>query len=412
MSEDSELLKRLKAEQLHAIAAQRSMLDAVEADGRDLSAEENATFTSTNEAYDSRQVHIDELIATERRVAAYEKSVAQIPGKSVDEAIHDDNETLRAMARGEIRGFDFAPPSVEQRAANTKLSAGVGANLVPTGFYPSMFESLVEASSVMAAHGNILTTSTGENLQLPTSNAYPTAALLTEGSTISASDATFGQVTIAAYPYGHTTQVSNYLLTDEAINITEFLSRRGGEALGNGIGAAFITGTGSSQPTGIMHASAGFAGVASASGSTANGFLYNDILTLVHSITRPYRVNASFVCNDSVTLTLRKLRSLDGGANTGTYLWQPSLVAGAPDMLAGYPIYTDPAAITAQTTTLKGLAFGDWTRGLAVRIAGGVRVDSSTDFAFSSDLVTFRFIVRADSKIVDAAAARNLTYLT
>lgn len=173
----SELAKRLKAEQLNAIAAQRALLDAVDAEARELTAEENETFTRTNEAYDSRAAHIAEIEATEQRIAAYEASVAQIPGgPSVDEAIHTDGQILRSMGRGESRGFDFLPPSIDERAANTKLSAGVGANLVPTGFYPRLFESLVEASSVMAAHGAILNTSTGENIQLPLSNAYPTSA--------------------------------------------------------------------------------------------------------------------------------------------------------------------------------------------------------------------------------------------
>jgi HK97 family phage major capsid protein len=113
-----------------------------------------------------------------------------------------------------------------------------------------------------------------------------------------------------------------------------------------------------------------------------------------------------------VTLTLRKLRDGSGGAGTGQYLWQPSMQAGVPDTLAGYPVFTDPAMTALTTNALKGLAFGDWNKGLAVRIAGGVRVERSADFAFSSDLDTFRFIVRADSRIVDAAAARVLTYTT
>ena len=47
-----------------------------------------------------------------------------------------------------------------------------------------------------------------------------------------------------------------------------------------------------------------------------------------------------------------------------------------------------------------------------VRIAGGVRIESSADYAFNTDLMTWRFITRADSRIVDAAAARVLTYTT
>lgn len=401
----SAILDRLKAEQLNAISAQRAMLDTVTAEGRDMSGEETATFNATNEAYDARQAHIDEIVATEKRMAAYEGAVADLP-VSVDESRKTDAEQLRAMARGELRGFDFVPGSAESRAANTKASAAVGLNIVPTGFYPSLFESLVEASSVMAAEATILETASGENIQLPLSATLPTASLLTEGSAIGASDSTFGQTTIAAYKYGHTTQVSTELLTDEGIDIVEFLSRRGGEALGNGIGAAFITGTGSSQPTGIAGTN-GFTTVASATGSAAAGFTYADVLTLQHSITRPYRVGATFICNDSVVKTLRSLKD-----TTGRYLWQPNLAAGQPDTLAGAPIYTDPAMPTVTTTGGKGLAWGNWKRGLAVRIAGGVRVESSTDFAFSSDLVTFRFLIRADSRIVDTNAARVLTYLT
>ena len=400
------LLARLKAQQLNAINAQRALLDSVEAEGRDLSGEEKATFEKTNEDYDARSAHIKQIEATEARMAAYDKAVEGIPGVNPDTARRSDAEQLRAMARGEVRSFDFVAPSAEERLANTKGSNAAGAYIVPTGFYPSLFESLVEASAVMAAQATIMSTASGANMQLPLSATLPTAALLTEGSAISASDSTFGQTTISAYKYGHTTQVSSELLADEGVDIVEFLSRRGGEALGNGIGAAFINGTGSSQPTGIA-GSAGFTTVASASGSAAAGFTYQDVLTLQHSITRPYRVGASFICNDSVVKTLRSLRD-----SQGRYLWEPSLVLGAPETLAGAPIYTEPAMLSTTATTSKGLAYGNWKRGVVVRIAGGVRVDSSSDFAFSSDLVTFRFTVRADSRIVDTNAARVLTYLT
>ena len=55
----SELAKRLKAEQLNAIAAQRALLDAVDAEARELTAEENETFTRTNEA--RSEEHTSEL---------------------------------------------------------------------------------------------------------------------------------------------------------------------------------------------------------------------------------------------------------------------------------------------------------------------------------------------------------------
>ena len=74
----SELAKRLKAEQLNAIAAQRALLDAVDAEARELTADENETFTRTNDAYDSRAAHIAEIEATEQRIADYEASVLSL----------------------------------------------------------------------------------------------------------------------------------------------------------------------------------------------------------------------------------------------------------------------------------------------------------------------------------------------
>jgi HK97 family phage major capsid protein len=222
-------------------------------------------------------------------------------------------------------------------------------------------------------------------------------------------DATFGQVDLDAFKYGFTMKASSELLADNAVNIVEFMGRRGGEALGNGIGAAFVTGTGSSQPRGILAASGGLATQAARSTSVANGFNYDDVMDLVHSVLRPYRNGSVFIANDSTVKTLRKLRE---GSGTGQYLWQPALTAGAPDTLAGYPILADPAMPTVQTNGTKGLVFGNISKAVIVRFAGPVRVESSTDFAFDTDLTTWRFIVRVDSEVVDANAAKALTYTT
>jgi HK97 family phage major capsid protein len=40
-----------------------------------------------------------------------------------------------------------------------------------------------------------------------------------------------------------------------------------------------------------------------------------------------------------------------------------------------------------------------------VRMAGGVRFERSDDFAFNTDLVTFRALLRADAALVDLTGA-------
>jgi HK97 family phage major capsid protein len=133
---------------------------------------------------------------------------------------------------------------------------------------------------------------------------------------------------------------------------------------------------------------------------------------LVHSITQPYRSGALFIGSDNVVKNLRKLRDDSGGAGVGAPLWQPSMTAGVPDTVLGYSLITDPNVPTGQTNGTKGLIFGNINKALAIRFAGPVRVEASTDFAFDTDLTVWRFIVRMDSEMIDAAAAKVLTYTT
>jgi HK97 family phage major capsid protein len=404
-------IKRLVEARNKAWAEMRALSDHIAAEGREFSGEEEIQWAKGNADLDALDARLNSIVELEQRNADIEATLGRFaPSEAPAEVKVSDSDMLRSLASGERRFAEFGPEAAEKRVLS-KLTAGAGANTVPVSFYDQLIVALKENSTVMAANAMLIETAGGEGLQVPTaaSGSFPTAALVAEAGTIGASDPAFGQVTLGAYKYAFLTQVSSELLSDTAVNIEAFLAQVGGQALGNGFGAATITGTGSSQPVGIA-GSAGFATVASATGSAAAGFTMNDCLTLMHSITRPYREGASFICNDSVVLQLRKLRDLT--ATTGAYLWQPSTQAGQPDLLLGKPVFTDPNMPTVTTTAGKGLAFGDWGRGVMVRIAGGVRVESSQDYAFNTDLNTFRFIMRGDSQIIDAAAARVLTYLT
>ena len=71
--------------------------------------------------------------------------------------------------------------------------------------------------------------------------------------------------------------------------------------------------------------------------------------------------------------------------------------------ILGKPVITDPN-VAAVALSAKSLAFGDLST-YYVRLAGGIRFERSDDFAFQSDLVTFRCIVRGDGILVDQTGA-------
>jgi HK97 family phage major capsid protein len=66
-------------------------------------------------------------------------------------------------------------------------------------------------------------------------------------------------------------------------------------------------------------------------------------------------------------------------------------------------VHTDPN-VAAVAVSAKSVVFGDISK-YFVRMAGGVRFERSDDYAFNSDLTTFRAIVRADGLLVDQTGA-------
>jgi HK97 family phage major capsid protein len=81
----------------------------------------------------------------------------------------------------------------------------------------------------------------------------------------------------------------------------------------------------------------------------------DEIINLIYTLKRPYRKSAAFITNDQTLAVLRMLK--DGN---GVYMWQPSLLAGEPDRLFGYPIHTSSYAPTIAAGAAV-LAFGDYS---------------------------------------------------
>ena len=85
--------------------------------------------------------------------------------------------------------------------------------------------------------------------------------------------------------------------------------------------------------------------------------------------------------------------------SNGQYIWQPGLQAGTPANLLGYDVWID-GHIDAATSGKRAVVFAHMPS-FAVRLAGGLQVDRSEDYAFANNLVTFRFQLRGDSNGID-----------
>jgi HK97 family phage major capsid protein len=151
---------------------------------------------------------------------------------------------------------------------------------------------------------------------------------------------TFGML----YAYPKATEES---LNDVFFNVENFVIDHAALAFAQLEGIALLTGNGTKKPTGLLNttpvatddgsperAAAALEYIPLSIGVSPNNQIAADGITdLVYGLRAGYRAGASFAMN---SLTVGKVRKLKD--TTGQYLWQPSLQAGVPSTLLGYPI--------------------------------------------------------------------------
>ena len=103
-----------------------------------------------------------------------------------------------------------------------------------------------------------------------------------------------------------------------------------------------------------------------------------------------------FLMSKSGLAAVRKIK--DGAGN---YIWSGNAVAGQPDTILGYPVFENPAA-PAVATSAFSIGFGHLPSYKA-RLAGGIQVAQSGDYAFDKDVTTFRVTARVDGNLTHAS---------
>lgn len=239
------------------------------------------------------------------------------------------------------------------RQVSNVLSEGVDANggyLVPEEYDHRLIDILDE-ENVMRKLGTCITTSGEHKINIAATK--PAAAWIEEGGALTFGDATFDQIIMDAHKLHVAIKVTEELLYDNAFNLENYIMQQFGKALANAEEDAFINGTGTGQPLGILAATGGADVGITAKSATA--ITADEIIDLIYSLKRPYRKSAAFLLNDQTLAAIRKLKD-----NYGQYLWQPSLQAGEPDRILGYAAYTSPY-FPAIAAGKAAVAFGDFS---------------------------------------------------
>jgi HK97 family phage major capsid protein len=321
-------------------------------------------------------------------------------------AVATRNEERAVEASAAAKGFQIAEPMAERSSSEIlrEIAATRGAHTferrtmvpstdtVPKTFFDQVFD-VARLVGPMLDVGNRINTTSGEDITIPTLTAYSAATLKAAGSAIAESEPTYSSITLGAYKYGLLIPVSNELIADAGFDISSHLANQAGNGLGFAVNAALTTGTGSSQPNGVVTAAG--SGVTGGTGVTG-GFTADNLIDLQYTLDGAARrlPGVAYMAAGATIGAMRKLKD-----DAGQYLYQVNV--GQPDSFAGYNVIENPG-MDAIATDAKSVLFGHMPS-YQVRVAGGVQVATSTDYAFNTDSTVFRVLMRVDGDLTHAS---------
>ena len=177
-------------------------------------------------------------------------------------------------------------------------------------------------------------------------------------------------------------EATQTLIDDSQFDIQAWLSEKVGQKFGSSEGAAFVSGSGVTQPRGFLtyptaatpdasrpwgtfqHVLTGTNG---AFGADPNGA--EKLIDLVHTLKAGYRRGAVWLMSKATTGAVRKLK--DGA---GRFVWTDSLLPGIPSNLLGYPVFEAEDMPVLTGTGNLAIAFGNFRRGYTIVDRLGVRL--------------------------------------
>ena len=389
----SDITKTLHEQYRNDWEEAKSLLAGAADAKRELSAEEEARWTSLNDSMTARKAKMDQVAAAEER----SEKIGALAERAlkVENAVKADNDgdVLRAIANGEKRRAQF-----EIRALASATAT------VPVTFADFVVVALTEGNPIYDGATKLRTT-TGEQITLPRVTANQSAAFVTEGSTISPADPTISSITLYANKIASLTLLSNELVRDAGFDILGTVGRQAGAQIAFIAGSAMTIGTGTVLPQGFVSAATGLSTATKSGTVTATFFDALDLATVLYALNPSYR-NTNTVWHASTTAVskLRKLQDLNG-----QFVFQPALAAGQPDTLMGYRL-KENVHMAAVASASKSVAIvhepSYYVRELPIEVA------SSQDYLFNTNQTALRTLYGVDGNLPDLNAVEVLVSAT
>ncbi len=338
---------------------------------------EDPAITATTPANDAPVIDLKSFEAVKARLDKLEAKGNRHGAPAIVQAEQPEQKAFANYLRfGEAR-MDATETKALAVAANAN-----GGYLVPTEQGSEILKLLTEMSP-LRQYANIQTV-TGSEITFPTLLTGVNAFWTEEGADMTATEPTFGQVKIANHELSAFYVASNKVLEDNAYNLEGEMNAELAKGFAKVEGLAFVKGTGTGQPRGLMTAT----GVAEIKTGVAAAFPAANpmdvLIQMQHAIPSFHARSAVWLMNRSTLSTIRRFKDAQG-----QYLVTDPKDGGVLRLL-GNPIVEMPDMDSVAAGTAP-IMFGDLS---------GYRIFDRVDLAVLRDPYTLgtkgqvRFIAR------------------
>ena len=323
---------------------------------------------------DQLEASFDAVVQGER-IAGLENEVAALKGA----LLVQQRPALDGVKGGAV---DPHRAAFVERYVRQGLEAGVelksfsGASGAAGGYaVPREIDQIIDATlkgiSPIRSIANVVRTGTAGYRKLVTSGGIVSGWASETGTRTETATPSFNEIVPPSGELYANPAASQAMLDDAQFDVEGWLAGEIAREFAAAEGAAFVNGNGTNKPKGFLtytatneadsvrafgslqYVASGASGAFAASGQ-------DKLIDLVQSLRAPYRQGACFVMNSATLAVIRKMKTSDGA-----FIWQPSLAAGQPANLLGYPVIEaeDMPDIAAGSLSI---AFGNFQAGYVI----------------------------------------------
>ena len=355
----------LQQERGNLIHECRAILDALETEKRDFTAEEKTKYERMDAEIDALEARIE----AERKQENREKGLGESEGRQTAGAeqhtsreqggiLTADSEEYRAAFNSFILEGRGALSNEEIRAMQADSDIGGGYLVAPQQMVLELLKNVDDAVAIRGL-ARVIQLRTAKSLGVPmldkdADEADWTAELKTGAET----ELEFGKRELRPHPLAKRVKISNTLLRMAAMSPEAIVRERLAYKFAVTEEKAFLLGDGVQKPLGVFTASNDGIGTARdvSEGNTATQIKADGLINVKYALKQQYQRSARWIFHRDAIKEIRKLK--DGN---GQYLWQAGLQQGAPDRILDTPYVMSEFAPNTFTTGQYVGIIGDFS---------------------------------------------------